>query len=257
MAGWWMWMSDASTRQTRRRTGTRNEKVMKRKGKRKKMSLLRLPLWPSLSRQLGSRHLSQSRSGGGGDSNGTGIVLMNLGGPSTLAEVYDFLRRLFSDRDLIPLPFQSILAPLIAKRRTPRIEEQYAAIGGGSPIKMWTEKQGQALVQLLDRVSPHTAPHKPYIAFRYAEPLTTTAVQQMQKDGITRAIAFTQYPQHSCSTTGSSLNELHRVLREADPHTHIAWKVIDRWPTNNTLVEVWMDGWMDRLNWQITLLFTL
>ena len=39
-------------------------------------------------------------------------------------EVEPFLTRLFSDGDLIPLPFQSQLAPWIAKRRTPKIVDQ-------------------------------------------------------------------------------------------------------------------------------------
>jgi ferrochelatase len=33
-------------------------------------------------------------------------MLVNMGGPSTLGEVHDFLFRLFSDKDLIPLPAQ-------------------------------------------------------------------------------------------------------------------------------------------------------
>lgn len=72
----------------------------------------------------------------------TGILMLNLGGPEKLSDVHDFLLRLFSDRDLIKLPFQKYLAPFIAKRRTPKIQDQYSKIGGGSPIKMWTEKQG-------------------------------------------------------------------------------------------------------------------
>jgi protoheme ferro-lyase len=48
------------------------------------------------------------------------------------------------------------LAPLIAKRRTPKIQEQYEKIGGGSPIKMWTEKQGAGMIKILDQISPST-----------------------------------------------------------------------------------------------------
>ncbi|KAH9275062.1 hypothetical protein BASA83_002776 [Batrachochytrium salamandrivorans] len=65
-----------------------------------------------------------------------------MGGPHTLQEVEPFLFNLFSDKDLIPLPFQAQLAPFITRRRTPKIQEQYAQIGGGSPIRMWTERQG-------------------------------------------------------------------------------------------------------------------
>jgi protoheme ferro-lyase len=36
----------------------------------------------------------------------TGILLLNMGGPETLDDVHQFLLRLFSDRDLMQLPFQ-------------------------------------------------------------------------------------------------------------------------------------------------------
>jgi hypothetical protein len=36
----------------------------------------------------------------------TGIIMLNLGGPETTNDVHDFLLRLFSDKDLIPLPAQ-------------------------------------------------------------------------------------------------------------------------------------------------------
>ncbi|XP_008853595.1 ferrochelatase, mitochondrial isoform X3 [Nannospalax galili] len=86
----------------------------------------------------------------------TGILMLNMGGPETLGEVHDFLLRLFLDRDLMTLPIQNKLAPFIAKRRTPKIQEQYRRIGGGSPIKMWTSKQGEGMVKLLDELSPNT-----------------------------------------------------------------------------------------------------
>ena len=86
----------------------------------------------------------------------TALVLLNMGGPRNQLEVGKFLSRLFHDGDLIPLPFQSILAPWIAKRRTPRIEEQYQQIGGGSPILYWTKRQGELLANVLNEQSPET-----------------------------------------------------------------------------------------------------
>ena len=65
--------------------------------------------------------------------------MLNMGGPRKSDEVQDFLTRLFLDRDIIKLPWQSKLGPLIAKRRTPSIIEKYNEIGGGSPIFNWTE----------------------------------------------------------------------------------------------------------------------
>ena len=126
----------------------------------------------------------------------TGILLLNMGGPEKTTGVYDFLKNLFSDPDLIPIPYKKQLAPLIAKRRTPKIIKQYSEIGGGSPIKMWTDLQGQGMVEILDKISPETAPHKHYIGFRYVPTLTEDALDMMKNDGIERAIAFTQYPQY-------------------------------------------------------------
>lgn len=167
----------------------------------------------------------------------TAVVLLNMGGPSSLDQVGLFLSRLFHDKDLIPLPFQSILAPWIAKRRTPSIIEQYAKIGGGSPIRRWTEYQGSEMVKLLDKISPNTAPHKYYVAFRYADPLTDETLLAMKKDGVTRAVAFTQYPQYSCSTTGSSLNQLHRELKRLGLESTMKWSIIDRWPVQHELIK--------------------
>jgi len=166
----------------------------------------------------------------------TAIVMLNLGGPRTTDEVGPYLERMFLDRELIPLPFQERLGRFIARRRTPKIQAKYAQIGGGSPIYEWTKRQGEAMAQLLDRLSPETAPHKAYIAFRYAEPLTEDALTKMRADGVRRAVAFTQYPQWSCSTTGASLNELWRKLIRLNLRDAFEWSVIDRWPTHPAFV---------------------
>ncbi len=55
--------------------------------------------------------------------------MLNMGGPRTSEEVEPFLRNLFADRDIIKLPLQHRLGPLIAKRRTPSIIEKYNQIG--------------------------------------------------------------------------------------------------------------------------------
>lgn len=159
----------------------------------------------------------------------TGIVMMNLGGPRDLAEVEPFLLELFRDREIIQLPMQSFLGPFIAKRRVKSVQKNYTDIGGGSPILDWTEKQGEGMCRVLDELSPATAPHKFYVAFRYALPKSEDALKQMQADGVRRAVAFTQYPQFSCATTGSSLNELWRAAKRLGLQKAFEWSVIDRW----------------------------
>jgi len=178
----------------------------------------------------------------------TAVVLLNLGGPSTQEDVHPFLLRLFSDREIIQLPVQKYLSQWIAMRRTPKIQQQYQKIGGGSPIRKWTEEQGKAMIEQLDKLCPETAPHKYYIAFRYASPLTDDAVMEMKKDGVKRAVAFTQYPQFSCSTTGSSLNELYRVLHKQGMDKDIQWSVIDRWHSQPGLIKAFVKKITESLN---------
>jgi ferrochelatase len=167
---------------------------------------------------------------------GTGVLMLNLGGPATLSDVYPFLLRLFSDREIIKLPAQQWMSKWIARRRTPKVQKHYELIGGGSPIRKWTELQGTLLVKELDRLSPETAPHKYYIAFRYANPLTSEALEQISKDQPQRVVVFTQYPQYSCTTTGSSLNELYRQLQQRRELMQLRWSLIDRWYTNSLFI---------------------
>ncbi|UCH27967.1 MAG: ferrochelatase [Trueperaceae bacterium] len=163
--------------------------------------------------------------------------MMNLGGPKSLEEVEPFLLKLFEDREIIQLPLQRWLGPFIARRRTKSVQQNYQDIGGGSPILTWTEEQGRGMCERLDSLSPATAPHKFYVAFRYIDPFSEDALRAMKRDGVKRAVAFTQYPQFSCSTTGSSLNELWRAAKRLGLQNEFQWSVIDRWPSHPRFIE--------------------
>ncbi len=78
---------------------------------------------------------------------------------------------------------------------------------------------------------------KHYVAFRYANPLTDHTLLQMKADGVTRAVAFSQYPQYSCTTTGSSLNHLWRELKRLNLSDTFKWSVIDRWPVYTSFID--------------------
>jgi ferrochelatase len=54
----------------------------------------------------------------------------------------------------------------------------------------------------------------------------------MKADGVERAIAFSQYPQWSCTTTGSSMNHLWRELDRLNMTNDFKWSLIDRWNTH-------------------------
>lgn len=50
--------------------------------------------------------------------------------------------------------FVRYMSKLLVLRRTSKIEKQYRIIGGGSPITYWTEKQGENMIKILDKISP-------------------------------------------------------------------------------------------------------
>lgn len=59
----------------------------------------------------------------------------------------------------------------------------------------------------------------------------------MKADKVERAVVFTQYPQYSCSTTGSSLNELQRGIKRAGLD-NLKWSIIDRWSGHPGFIDV-------------------
>ena len=167
----------------------------------------------------------------------TGILMLNMGGPTTTEQVHEYLFRIMTDHDMIQLPVQSHLGPWIAKRRTPKVQKKYDEIGGGSPILKWTNTQGELLCKQLDKVSPETAPHKHYVAFRYAHPLTEDALKELEEDSVQHTVIFSQYPQYSCATAGSSFNAIYKYYKNRQLPNNMKWSIIDRWATHPLFVK--------------------
>lgn len=177
----------------------------------------------------------------------TAILMLNMGGPQTLDQVHDYLHGIMTDRDMIQLPFQSTLGPWIAKRRTPKVQLKYEEIGGGSPILKWTKLQGKLMCEKLDQISPETAPHKSYVGFRYVTPFTEETLSEIEKDSPDRVVIFSQYPQYSCATSGSSFNSIFTHYKGKKPNLPIKWSIIDRWPTHHLLVKTFAERIKDKL----------
>lgn len=171
----------------------------------------------------------------------TAIVMLNMGGPQSLDQVSRYLTRIMTDTDMMQLPVQGTLGPYIARRRTPEVQKKYSEIGGGSPILKWTKLQGELLCQKLDQLSPETAPHKHYVAFRYVDPLTSHALEEIEKDGVERVVLFSQYPQYSCATSGSSFNAIYTHYKNNKLPPNLKWSIIDRWSTHPLLVKTFAD----------------
>ncbi|NET06598.1 MAG: ferrochelatase [Symploca sp. SIO2B6] len=158
-----------------------------------------------------------------------GILLLNLGGPDGLEDVRPFLYNLFSDPEIIRLPFswlQSPLAWFISTRRTKTSQENYRQIGGGSPLRQITEAQADALREQLQQRGQEVSV---YIGMRYWHPFTEEAIAQIKRDQIERLVIFPLYPQFSISTSGSSFRLLEKLWEEDPSLSRIEHTVIPCW----------------------------
>ena len=147
-----------------------------------------------------------------------GVVLFQLGGPDTLAAIEPFLYNLFCDPDIIDFPFARIgrkaLAKIISTTRARKVQHHYATIGGGSPIRRFTERQAMALERELAK---HGLDARCFVAMRYWHPFTAEAIEQLRAAECEEIVLLPLYPQYSSTTTGSSLNEWQRQFRHRLP----------------------------------------
>ncbi len=158
----------------------------------------------------------------------TGVVVAQLGGPERLTDVEPFIRSIFDDPRLVPLPggsrTRSTVSTLVARVRAPRVRSHYEAIGGGSPIASTTRDQAAALEGELT-----TRGHDVVVAVahRHGHPDSGAAVETLLAAGVDRVVMLPLFPQYSGATTGSSEAELRRVL--ADRGADLPLRVIRSW----------------------------
>jgi len=151
-----------------------------------------------------------------------GVVVFQLGGPDSLDAIEPFLYNLFCDPDIIDFPFARLgrkaLARLISATRARKVQHHYAVIGGGSPIRKFTEQQARALENALADLGIDA---RCFVAMRYWHPFTDEAVSAVERAGCDQLVLLPLYPQYSCTTTGSSLNEWRRCFRHPEIPVHV------------------------------------
>jgi len=147
-----------------------------------------------------------------------GVVLFQLGGPDTLEAIEPFLFNLFCDPDIIDFPGARLgrraLAKVISSTRARKVQHHYAVIGGGSPIRRFTEQQARSLQLKLVSEGVNA---RCFVAMRYWHPFTSEAIQHLRAAHCDEVVLLPLYPQYSCTTTGSSLNEWRRLFSDRIP----------------------------------------
>ena len=130
------------------------------------------------------------------------IVLFNLGGPDSPAAIKPFLRNLFSDPAILRVPFfvRFFLARIIAKTRLKPATENYALLGGRSPLLELTQQQAAALEAEFGDMEA-----KCFIAMRYWHPFSLATARAVKAWDPDEVVLLPLYPQYSSTTTGSSM----------------------------------------------------
>lgn len=170
-----------------------------------------------------------------------GVLLLNLGGPEKIEDVRPFLYNLFSDPEIIRLPFswlQKPLAWLISTLRANKSQANYMEIGGGSPLLQITEAQAEALRTKLQENGDEA---NVYIGMRYWHPFTEEAIAEITKDKIEKLVILPLYPQFSISTSGSSFRVLEEMWQKDPQLKEVEYTLIPCWYDNQGYLQAMAD----------------
>ncbi len=131
------------------------------------------------------------------------VVLFNLGGPDQPSSIKPFLLNLFRDPAILRVPFfvRPLLSRIIARARVKPATENYALLGGKSPLLELTRDQARLLeAELAQDFDVHC-----FIAMRYWHPFAGEAVRAVARINPDRVLLLPLYPHYSTTTSGSSL----------------------------------------------------
>ena len=133
------------------------------------------------------------------------IVLFNLGGPDSPEAVRPFLTNLFTDPAILRVPafVRPFLGRYIAWKRTKPAMENYAILGGKSPLLELTQDQARALESAMAGEADTAV--RCFIAMRYWHPLSDVAAREVKAWAPDEVLLLPLYPQYSTTTTGSSV----------------------------------------------------
>ncbi|MGH9812710.1 MAG: ferrochelatase, partial [Candidatus Acidiferrales bacterium] len=147
-----------------------------------------------------------------------GVLLLAHGAPDKLEDIPEFLLKVRGGR---PLPPEAVA----------EITRRYALIGGGSPLRAHTERQAQALAELL---------HFPvYVGMRNWHPYIAAAVERIADDGVERAIAICLAPQNSRTSVGLYRRALDEALARVAPALEVSF--VESWHDQPLLIRAFAE----------------
>jgi len=162
----------------------------------------------------------------------TGILLVNIGSPSSQKEMKHFLFKMFCDSAILPFPklFRIFLAFIISNARYRKSWKKYELIGG-SPLKEFMNLINDSLSKELG--SEYTV----FSAYSYSLPNIKNGLDYFYKIEIKKIKVIPMYPQSSFSTTGSIKKEIEKFgKRYKDIHI----SVVENFFENKNFIKLWV-----------------
>ena len=148
----------------------------------------------------------------------TAIVLCNLGTPDapTASALRTYLAEFLGDHRVVEIPkpiWWLILHGIILRIRPAKSAAKYASIWlpEGSPLKVWTERQAQALQTHLQAQGHHVTVR---YAMRYGSQSIPSQMDELKAEGVTRVLVLPAYPQYSATTTASVFDAFYTWARK-------------------------------------------
>jgi ferrochelatase len=146
-----------------------------------------------------------------------GVLLSNLGTPDapTPSALRRYLRQFLSDPRVVErnrLLWWFVLRLIVLPRRPRHSAALYQRVwtSDGSPLLVISRSQARALEAELNRDDPGR--FKVALGMRYGSPSLESAVQELRDWGAERLLLFPMYPQYAGATTGSTYDEVFRLL---------------------------------------------
>ncbi|HEX03695.1 MAG TPA: ferrochelatase, partial [Bacteroidetes bacterium] len=157
------------------------------------------------------------------------LVLVNMGGPASTEEIAPYMRAIFADPFILPLPWllRGFVSNKIVKKRTQPVIEKYNLIGGKSPLLKWTEKQ----VKLMRRNDSPLFEHITH-AYRYTSPTLDQTFASLKKGGYQSVTILPMFPHSSRAMTGSIEHEAKRLAKRHSITTY----TIDAWGLHKEII---------------------
>ncbi|MEE9553968.1 MAG: ferrochelatase [candidate division Zixibacteria bacterium] len=164
------------------------------------------------------------------------LLMVNMGGPRDLSEVPGYLRAIFNDPAILPLPgfLRKPLASYIISKRKEKVADRYKLIGGSSPLLEWTKKLADLVRSAVNKSGKKLDVS---FAFRYTSPTIEEALNNLADQNIEKIILLPLFPHRTGAMSGSIEKEASRVAGKLN----LKLKNVPAWGNNERFLAILED----------------